>query len=154
MVLLVMWPDGKEASPRRRSDSSERRTTGFLKNDMNSCRPFSNRTMRTDATCFGRLRLIADFNVFVTGSAITIAISKQKMEARARNPPKMSATKTIITSNGFQTSASLTAAMNKSSAGLVHRALIRCKSVWSIKKIQTGFTVLRGEQDRQEIWQD
>jgi hypothetical protein len=73
----------------------------------------------------GRFRLIADFNVLVTGSAITIAINKQKMHARALNPPKMSATKIIIMSNGFQTSASLIAAMNKSKTGLVHRSLIR-----------------------------
>jgi len=69
--------------------------------------------------------LIADFNVFVSGSAITIAINKQKMHARARNPPKTRAARIIIMSNGFQTSASLTAAMNKSRARLVHRSLIR-----------------------------
>src|SRR6266481_1354605 len=93
IVLLVMWPDGNEGSPRRLSDSSDRRTTGFLKIDMNSGRPFSNRTIRTESTCFGRLRLIADFNVFVIGVVITIAMSRQQMHARALNPPNTSAAK-------------------------------------------------------------
>src|SRR5260370_7533678 len=94
MVLLVMWPDGKEPSPRIRSDSSERRTTGFLKIDMNSGRPFSSRPMRTEATCFGRLRLIADFNVFVIGSAMRIGIANQKIQPPPLNPPKITPPKT------------------------------------------------------------
>jgi len=43
--------------------------------------------------------------------------NKQKMQARALNPPKTSAAKMMMMSSGFQTSASLTAAMNKSRAG-------------------------------------
>ena len=92
--------------------------------DINSGRPFSNRTIRTDATCLGRRRLIADFSVFVTGSAMTTAMRRQKMQARARKPPKTSAAKTMMMRNGFQTSASLTAAMNKSRTGFVHRSLM------------------------------
>src|SRR5947209_16179836 len=59
-TLFRSCPDGNEGSPRLRSDSSERRTTGFLKIDINSGRPFSSRTIRTESTCFGRLRLMAD----------------------------------------------------------------------------------------------
>src|SRR5438270_13590166 len=98
-----MCPDGKEGSPRRRSDSSELRTTGFLKIDINSGRPFSNRTIRTEATCLERLRLIADFKVFVTGSAMMTQSNKQKMQARALIPAKTSATKMKMMRSGDQT---------------------------------------------------
>src|SRR5438309_1414609 len=103
MVLLVMWPEGKEASPRFLSDSSDQRTSGFLKIDINSGRPFSSFTIRTDSRCFGRLRLIADFNELVIGPVIRNAINKQKMHARARKQPKIRAAKIIITRSGWLT---------------------------------------------------
>ena len=46
------------------------------------------------------------------------------MNARALNPPKKSAPTPIVMNNGVQMLLSLRAAMNKSSAGLVHRSLM------------------------------
>jgi len=49
----------------------------------------------------------------------------QKTRARPLNPPKINAYDASRTNNGFQISTLLIAAMNKSSAGCVHRSLIR-----------------------------
>jgi hypothetical protein len=47
------------------------------------------------------------------------------MQARPLKPPKITVMSTITAKNGFQISELLIAAMNKSSAGFVHRSLIR-----------------------------
>jgi len=47
------------------------------------------------------------------------------MNARPLNPPKKSVPSATAMSNGFQIAPLLSAAMNKSSAGLVHFSLMR-----------------------------
>jgi hypothetical protein len=82
-------------------------------------------TIRTLSTCLGRRRSTADFNIPVNSSAISKDKIRHTTNARPLNPPKKSALSPIAMSNGFQISLLLSAAMNKSSVGLVHRSLMR-----------------------------
>jgi len=61
----------------------------------------------------------------VNNSAISKDKSKHMTHARPLNPPKKTALSPIPMNNGFQISLLLSAAMNKSSAGLVHCSLMR-----------------------------
>jgi hypothetical protein len=68
---------------------------------------------------------MADFKMLVIPSAISKEKTRHTTSARALNPPKKSAPSAIAIKNGFQISLLLSAAMNKSSAGLVHCWLMR-----------------------------
>jgi hypothetical protein len=82
-------------------------------------------TIRTLSTCLGRGRSIAGFNMPVNCDAISRDKTRHTTKARALNPPNKSALSPIAMSNGLQISLLLSAAMNKSSVGLVHRSLMR-----------------------------
>ena len=92
---------------------------GFLKRVRNAGRVGSSWTIRTVWTCFGRRRSTAAFNVRDL-RRITRDNSRQTTNARALNPPSKRALTPIAMSNGSQIALSLRAAMNRSSAGLVH----------------------------------
>jgi len=119
-LLLVTCPEGNDGPDRLRSDESENRMVGFLNRVRKAGRVRCISTNRTFSTCFGRRRSTADFSTSTNSLVISRDMTRQMTNARALNPPKKSAPSPIVTNNGSQIALSLSAAMNKSSAGLVH----------------------------------
>ena len=83
--------------------------------------------MRTFSTCFGRWRSTADFQQPVTCPAISQRQDQTDDERTRPESAKKSALTPIAMNNGSQICASLSAAMNKSSAGLVHCSINEMK---------------------------
>src|SRR5438477_13153764 len=124
-VLLLVWPDGKEAPERARSAAFEKRTCGFLKIVRIMGRVFSSSIMRTVCDCFGGGRPMACLSGSTAKFERPSATAVQKTNARPRKPPKMRSATAARRKNGVQISEKLMSGMNKSKAEFVHWSLIK-----------------------------